>query len=124
MAEIPTVLGDESGEGLPVFADEEIAFNGAGRSGCEPFIIRRLETPRPGRTVVFSFCKTEHLPYDLCVQTALIVLKHHFGGAITIHSDGKDNDWSQARETCSSILGYGAEFRLDDADASPISQSR
>lgn len=112
MAVINVPLGDEEGEGLPVFSDGEIAFNGAGNSGCEPFIVRRTEVPRHGRARAFSFCKTEKRPYDLCVQAALIVLKHHLGAEISVHSDGKDDDWAKAREECQRILGYGQDFRL------------
>lgn len=112
MAAINIPLGDEQGEGLPVFSDEEIAFNGAGNGGCEPLVIRRVEVPRQGRARAFSFCKTERLPYDLCVQAALIVLRHHLGTEISVFSDGKDADWAKAREECQRILGYGQDFRL------------
>jgi len=62
---------------------------------------------------VFSYCKTEQLPYDLCVQVALIVLKHHLGATIKITSDGGETDWQRARDSCIENLGYGQDFRLD-----------
>ena len=112
MAVINIPLGDEQGEGLPVFSDEEIAFNGDGNNGCEPLVIRQVEIPRLGRARTFSFCKTEGLPYDLCVQVALIVLKHHLDAEFSVFSDGKDDDWAKARKECQRILGYGQDFRL------------
>ena len=69
--------------------------------------------PRRGRTRVFSYCKTEQLPYDFCVQVALIVLKHHLEAAIKITSDGGDAEWQRARDVCQEHLGYGQDFRLD-----------
>ncbi len=113
MAGINIPLGDEQGEGLPVFSDDEIAFNGAGDNCCEPFVFRRTDAPHQGRKRAFSFCKTERLPYDLCVQVALIVLKHHLGGEIIVVSDGQDDDWAKAREECQQILGYGQDFQLE-----------
>jgi hypothetical protein len=105
-------LGDAEGNGEPIFTDEEIIFNGAGRTGCERFQVLRCDTPRRG-TQVSSYCKTEKLPYDICVQVSLIVLKHHLKNAIAIASDGKDDDWKKAREVCHAELGYGDEFRID-----------
>ena len=52
------------------------------------------------------------MPYDLCVQAALIVLKHHLAAAITVSSDGGEPDWERARAACQKWLGYGEEFRL------------
>ena len=112
MGALGVTLGGFTGEGDPVFSAESIVFNGAGRSGCEPFEIARVEFDRRGRDMVRSFCKTEHAPYDVCVQAALIVLKHHLGDAITVGSDGGDSDWKQAREHCQETLGYGGDFSL------------
>jgi hypothetical protein len=67
------------------------------------------------KTVTSPWLKSResvHLPYDVCVQTALIVLSHHLGSAIRIGSDGKDDDWAEARRICQEHLGYGEEFRL------------
>lgn len=106
-------LGNELGENAPVWTAEEIVFNGTRGAGCEPFVVRRHEMPRRGRPRVFSYCKTEQLPYDLCVRVALIVLKHCLGTAITVTSDGGDAEWQQARDACQEHLGYGQDFRLD-----------
>ena len=101
------------GDGDPVVTGDKILFNGAGDLCCEPFCIERMELPRHGRDRVFGHCETEHLPYDICVQAALIILKHHLDEAIIITSDGTDEDWRKAREVCQGRLGYGHEFRLD-----------
>ena len=104
-------LGDAESENSPVLTDDEIVFNGVPH-GCEPFVFRRIQYPRPGRNGVFEYCKTEHLPYDLAVQCCLIVLKHHLGDAIQISSDGKDADWKEASERCEKNLHYGTSFVL------------
>ncbi|MCG7852386.1 MAG: hypothetical protein MIO92_07675, partial [Methanosarcinaceae archaeon] len=81
-------LGDAEGKNSPVLTDDEIIFNSV-TIGCEPFIFRRIQHPRPGRDRVFGYCKTEHMPYDLAVQCCLIILKHHFDDSIQVSSDGK-----------------------------------
>lgn len=109
-------LAGFDGNGAPIFRDDMIAFNGTDRTGCEPFEIHQTEFDRRGGEMVWSFCKTEHLPYDLCVQAALVVMKHHLGDAIIVGSDGKDQDWAEARRICQEHLGYGHEFRLSSGD--------
>ena len=105
-------LADQRGGGMPTLSREQITFNGVGGEACEPFVVRMLETPRRRRNKTYCYCKTERLPYDLCVQVALIVLKHHLNEAISVSSDGRDEDWEQAREVCRAHLGYGADFTL------------
>ena len=106
-------LAGFDGIGQPVLQEEVIVFNGEGRAGCEPFEIHQTGCDRHGRAVFWSFCKTEHQPYDLCVQTALIILNHHLGEAIAVRSDGTDADWAEARRLCQEQLGYGETFRLE-----------
>ncbi len=77
-------IGDAQGKGKPLLTDDKIVFNGADGSGCEPFIINRIQQPRHGRTIAAEYCKTEHLPYDLCVQCALIIFQHHLAIAIKV----------------------------------------
>jgi hypothetical protein len=105
------------GAAEPVFADQIVAFDG----GCEWFIVqcicddRSPERPcrdKPG--MHFGFCKTEHLPYDSCVQACLIVFSHHLGIGFTVSSDGHDSDWEPARQLCQSSLGYESSFTLVD----------
>jgi hypothetical protein len=105
-------LSGPDGTGQPVFRPDAIAFNGTKPLNCEPFEIHQVEFDRHGRRVVRSFCKTEHLPYDLCVQLALIVLKHQLANTLTVQSDGTDDDWAKARAQCQELLGYGEGFRL------------
>ena len=100
------------GKGEPVFAENEIIFNGANGSACEDFVISKVQLDRHGRDRVFSHCKTEHLPYDICVQLALVIFKHHMGDLLNVSSDGKDSDWGKSRNICQEHLGYGSEFRL------------
>ena len=106
-------LAGFDGTDQPILQEDLIIFNGEGRAGCEPFEIHQTECDRHGRAVFWSFCKTEHQPYDLCVQVALVILKHHLGEAITVGSDGKDDDWADARRICQEELGYGEEFQLE-----------
>ena len=117
VAEAVEALGLElagfEGTGKPVFDEEHIVFNGTQGQQCEPFEIARVEFDRRGRREVRGFCKTEHLPYDLAVQAALVVLKQHLGALITVGSDGKDEDWAAARAAVHRVLGYGLEFRLE-----------
>ena len=113
MATVDVPLGGFTGDGEPTFSADSIIFNGADGSGCEPFEIARVEFDRKGRESIFSFCKTEQAPYDICVQIALVVLKHHLNDAITINSNGDDSAWKAARTVCQKVLGYGVNFKLD-----------
>jgi hypothetical protein len=108
---IPLAGGD--GTGKPIFRDDLIEFNGKGPEHCETFAVSRITTARHGEAKVFEFCKTNERSYDLAVQCALIVLKHHLGEAITVSSDGADANWEEARKFCQDQLGYGDEFRLE-----------
>ena len=92
---------------------EIISFNGKGDHAYETFTVSRLMPGLDEGPMVFDFCKTVQMPYDLCVQAALIVLKHHLGRAITVSSDGDDADWEGARQACQKWLGYGEEFQLE-----------
>jgi len=103
------------GDGEPVITENEIVFNGANGSACEDFVISKIQLARQGRDRVFAYCKTEHLPYDICVQTVLVIFKHHMGDLIKVFSDGDDVDWEKARETCQEYLGYGKEFQLEES---------
>ncbi len=113
LAGVDAPLSGMQCEGEPVFTADEIIFGGITGYACEPFIIRISEQPRhPGRPLL-SYCKTENLPYDLCVKCALIILKHRLGGDISVMSDAEDDDWNDAKHLCLSCLGCGADFTLD-----------
>jgi hypothetical protein len=89
-----------------------IEFNGSPRASCEPFVVGRIEKDRRGTGTVWCFCKTERMPYDLCVQCALVVLRHHFGSRFKVGSDGTDDDWTEARNLVQNVLGYGGDFAV------------
>lgn len=105
-------LGNAHGKNEPLFIDNKVEFNGVIGYGCEPFKINRIQPPRPGRRIVTEYCKTEHLPYDLCVQCALIIFQHHLGHNIKVMSDGSDYDWDEAKKICMKYLNYGSTFTL------------
>ena len=107
-------LAGADGFDEPVLTDEEIIFNGAEGTGCEPFAIRSIQYPRPGRKDIFAHCKTEHMPYGMAVQCCLIILKHHLREDIKISSDSKEEYWDSARSICMDKLGYGSDFRIDN----------
>lgn len=62
----------------------------------------------------FCFTKTAYKPYDLCVTACLIVANHHFSKLLRISSDGENKDWADARRLCQHVLGYGADFKLEE----------
>jgi len=108
-------LAGADGTGEPIFRSDQIVFNGCNGQGCEPFEIARQEFDRHGRKEVWSFCKTERMPYDICVQAALVILQHHLGTLLEVGSDGGDEDWRAAKELVKTHLGYGDDFRLQQA---------
>ena len=107
-------LAGADGTGSPLLDENQIIFNGKIGQNCEPFIMRPYEALRRGRDKAFSYCKTEKLPYDICVQCILIISKHYLGHLMLISSDGKEHDWKQAKELCQKHLGYGNEFKLEE----------
>lgn len=106
-------IGGPKGMGVPVLTSESIVFNGSGGLSCEDFSFSRINVPRRDRNKFLGFCKTEHLPYDICVQAALIILKHHCRGLVTVSSDAKNGDWKEAIDFCQKYLGYGSDFVLE-----------
>jgi len=114
VAEADADLAGFDGTGKPIFEPDHIVFNGRSPAACEPFEISRVEFDRRGRPEAFGFCKTEHLPYDICVQVSLVILKHHLGSSIRVGSDGSEDDWRPAVDLVRASLGYGDDFHLDD----------
>ena len=106
-------LAGPRGTGPPECDVDRVMFNGVGTSGCETFAVFQHEPPRRPSAQIFSYCKTARRPYDLAVQCALIILKHHLGDHLTVASDGPEGDWDNARGVCQQHLGYGQDFRLD-----------
>jgi len=115
-ANIDVKLAGCEGRGKPVFSETAIIFNGVGGMSCEDFVIQKVQFPSPGRDYVICHCKTEHLPYDICVKAALVILKHHLRDHIRVMSDGKKEDWAEAINICKSCVGYGDDFVLADKD--------
>ena len=110
--EIP--LSGSGGTGNPVFTSDDILFNGAAGLTCEDFCFSRTHIPKRKREKAFAYCKTEGLPYDICVRVALIILKHFLGKMIIVASDSQDDNWQKAREFCQTHLGYGKDFELEE----------
>ena len=112
LAAVDVPLAGSHAEGEPVFRGDGIVFNGIKGHDCEPFSIKLVEVSRRPGKLVFSYCKTQKLPYDLCVKCTLIILKHHLGDKIRVMSDFTDEDWNDARNLCQGCLGYGLDFEL------------
>lgn len=64
----------------------------------------------------FNFTKTAYKPYDLAVNVALIIAKHHLGDQIIVSSDGKQQHWVEGMFICQKILGYGKDFKINEDD--------
>lgn len=106
-------LAGFEGCGEPIFVEDAVVFNGVGNAGCEPFQVRDTEFDRRGRSEVFSFCKTEGLPYDLAVKAALVIFKEHLGDLIKVMSDEPESAWADARDLVMKHSGGGQGFKLD-----------
>jgi len=115
---IPLAGGD--GTGTPEFDSDAHAFNGAalvfngvGEESYETFDLSRIVDNPRNEPMVFCFCKTDQKPYDLVVQAALIVFKHHLHKKLQVSSDGDAAAWDAARQVCQQHLKYGGDFKLD-----------
>jgi hypothetical protein len=59
-------------------------------------------------------CKTGFRPYDLAVQCALLIAKHHLKEQIGVWSGGTDYHWNDARRLCYLDLNYPlVQYRID-----------
>jgi hypothetical protein len=59
-------------------------------------------------------CKTGFRPYDLAVQCALLIAKHHLKERISVWSGGTDYHWNDARRLCYLHLNYPlVQYRID-----------
>ncbi len=70
------------------------------------------QSPEASGGLFFDFCKTAYRPYDLAVNTCLVIAQHHLGPAIEISSDGDMNHWEESMQLCNHFLGFGADFTL------------
>ena len=102
----------------PEFTSDMVHFNGIGEDGHETFCMPRHRQPHwegddPDENgMLFDFCKTACKPYDLSVTACLIAAGHHFGGDISLSSDGNNEDWAAAAELCQDTVGYGEGFKI------------
>ena len=98
-----------------------VIFNGIGDNAHETFyferVIQKAEFEQfrddTTKTHLFNFTKTARKPYDIAVCSALIIAKKHFGEDIFVSSDGNNEEWTESKELCQRILGYGINFDMD-----------
>ena len=98
------------GTGDPQLNSDGLVFNGFEDESYETFLL----TASGGDG---WFCKTNRLPYDLIVKSALLLLRHH-GANIDFEcddcniGDGEELSstelWVEAAEACEEALGYSA----------------
>ena len=81
----------------PEVTPTSIQFNGTPGNGYETFCFN-LESQ-------FQFCKTARHAYDTPVVAILIILKQYYGDALSVSSDGYDEDWQEGINVAQ-ILGY------------------
>lgn len=89
-----------------VFDDEKILFNGGDFSASKRKKINgngyyeteglSHETFYLSRKGGQEFCKTARKPYDLMVQSVILLAKHHFKDDFSFSSDGELEDWQVA----------------------------
>lgn len=99
--------------------EDAIWFNGVGDDEFETFVFARSFTPQSwqepdGEERYYDFCKTARKPYDLAVQVALIIIKHHLPN-ISVSSDDALSGWTKAIWLCQDVLRYGESFELDES---------
>ena len=122
-------LAGYDGTGKAEITDKIICFNGIGDESHESFRLEqsmsneevedqkkifslRSKDIKPD-TKFFTFTKTAEKPYDIYVQTALIIAKHYLKTKIDVESDGDNDRWDDASALCTKVLGYGKTFKLD-----------
>lgn len=77
---------------------EYISFNGRGDDGHETFLMDW----KHGST--FEFCKTAMKPYDFWVVTTLMLIHTELPNALSIRSDGSEDDWKVHLDLLSTVL--------------------
>ena len=88
-----------------------------GHCCCETFRLDRRK-PRQSwnspneRGFVCDGTKTAFRPYDIAVTAALLIAKRHLSDHLTIHSNGADAQWRDAKSLCQNVLGYGDWFGI------------
>lgn len=59
-------------------------------------------------------CKADNKDYNLVVQSVLLILKKHLGKRLTVTTEGRHHNWADCFTVCSDVLGYGAEYGIDN----------
>src|SRR5712692_2656319 len=59
-----------------------------------------------------EYVKTGFRPYDIAVTAVLLIAKHHLGDQFIVHSNGADDQWSDAKRICQRVLGFGDWFGI------------
>jgi hypothetical protein len=54
---------------------------------------------------IFSYCKTNHKPYDAVVTAVLIRAKVIYGQLVDVYSDGSWEDWQTGRDLYEKVFG-------------------
>ena len=68
-----------------------------------------LQAHSKHKKLYFECTKTAYRPYDLAVNVALVVAKHHLG-SIIVNTDGELNHWREGIELCRVYLGYPEHY--------------
>lgn len=105
--EDPCIIKGPMGTGLPIFLQNEIAFNGdeSKHLDHESFYITWNNKDEDGEDL-YGFCKTARKPYDILVCMSLLALEESFNDpkVFSFSSDGDDTDWYRARDLYKEIL--------------------
>jgi len=116
---------DPVAAGEPYFSGPYLRARACG-GNCDggPFVIDRdwilASWHRPDGGMFSSSCATHFKPYDLAVTAALIRLKEHLGGEITISSDGDETAFADAKRLCRELFGWHRNFALETREPSLV----
>ena len=84
--------------------------------GGETFQVEALSMERERNGIVFEFCKTQHLPYDLPVMCCLLVFRHHLGPTFKVCSNGDLPNWQPAIDLVSKVLGWKSTWPFHEEE--------
>ena len=93
---------------------KKVAFQGVSGKSTGLFMLPQFtgaHAANPSGYFPYS-CTTNKTDFDLIVQAALVICKHHLGRGFLVRSDGKKKDWAKARELCQKTLKYGGDFAI------------
>jgi|TARA_R110000851_G_scaffold73614_2_gene162366 hypothetical protein len=91
IANSPVPVAGFQGEGSFIITEDKVVFNGKGEEACEEFSFTKNANGS-----AMNSTKTMALPYDVLVQSSLLVLKFYLGDSIEITTDGEFEDWKKA----------------------------